>query len=599
MTEPMSNVDPKVILNANYGTTNNIEHEDSSKILSETLFYIADILKDHCGPYGKFALINNDANSEPIFTKDGINIVKSIDFASPIQTFIKNQMVYIGSRIESKIGDGTTSSMIIFASALGKFIKRVSESGKRYSYNEILEASKIFLRNIEKAYETVPISLNDFSEEDRIKAIKFIARNQALTSSHGDEEIAKAIEEAFSIIPEGVFGHITIDKEGFETDKRISLHIDESQYSVDKVSILLDSMLNTDTKTWYKAKNIMTYVATVPLADGDPTTARIIEAVEQAVKDNTPLAVLLPSGSSGTHMQQLCTLFNTNPDHKVVVFEFPFHTKEDYSKSILLLSGRPYSNGTNVFNFDIYFKDHKLAINGIYDNPTNSVIHPFYGNKKDYKDYNEYIETLDALIAKQKAAPISEATTKFINSTTKQRNAMYLTKRATILIGGNAYDSAAAVDVVVDCTLAVKSSLINGFVFGGNRTLHKTITDEFLRPDVSNSKNNIDELIVDLAMSFTSAIHEVALATYPTTESANKAISDSDMTSNVLHLDDPSYSYEDIRSGKNLDISNVIIQPSTTDIELIKRFIEVGLKFVNVARIISSSGYYIREAKNR
>ena len=28
----------------------------------------------------------------------------------------------------------------------------------------------------------------------------------------------------------------------------------------------------------------------------------------QAVKDNTSLAVLLPSGSSGTHMQQLCTL---------------------------------------------------------------------------------------------------------------------------------------------------------------------------------------------------------------------------------------------------------------------------------------------------
>lgn len=104
-----------VPMDNNIGMSNRLEKGEMQRIMVETLSDLADVLKDHCGPYGKYAAITSPVNpsAEPIFTKDGINIVRSIDYVSQVQQFIRHTLMYMGSRIESTAGDGTTSAMII------------------------------------------------------------------------------------------------------------------------------------------------------------------------------------------------------------------------------------------------------------------------------------------------------------------------------------------------------------------------------------------------------------------------------------------------------------------------------------------------------
>ena len=50
-----------------------------------------------------------------VFTKDGRNIINSMNFVSPIEEIFKEMMVHIASRVDNKAGDGTTSSMYLAA----------------------------------------------------------------------------------------------------------------------------------------------------------------------------------------------------------------------------------------------------------------------------------------------------------------------------------------------------------------------------------------------------------------------------------------------------------------------------------------------------
>ena len=101
------------IVNANIGVTNILESNDIYTIMLDTFTDIVRVLSDHCGPYGKFAMITSATNrvAEPVFTKDGIGIVRAMEYMSVMQEYVRNTLAYMGSRVETAAGDGTTSSI--------------------------------------------------------------------------------------------------------------------------------------------------------------------------------------------------------------------------------------------------------------------------------------------------------------------------------------------------------------------------------------------------------------------------------------------------------------------------------------------------------
>ena len=131
----MSN-EPKNLVNANIGITNIIEHDEIRSTMMETFIELAEKLKKHCGPFSGTAILTNpdDMMAEPVFTKDGINIVNAISYAAPMQDFVRKQLAYMGARIDRSAGDGTTSSMIIMAYTMSNLLNFISSKCKEKTY---------------------------------------------------------------------------------------------------------------------------------------------------------------------------------------------------------------------------------------------------------------------------------------------------------------------------------------------------------------------------------------------------------------------------------------------------------------------------------
>ena len=243
------------IVNANIDVTNVIESHDIQSIMLNTFMDIVKILSDHCGPYGKFAMITSATNriAEPIFTKDGIGIVRALEYMSVMQEYVRNTLVYMGSRIETAAGDGTTSSMIICAYGMCKLLNGILTSHNAYSYTDLEREYKLFAKHVESILKqncyTIDKLLEGFDkEEDRKTIIYRAAYSQAYTSSHGNKELSHAVATLFAETPKEAWDCMYIEKAKYESDKRYEVVIDESQYTCNNVRIFPNNSL-TDRKS--------------------------------------------------------------------------------------------------------------------------------------------------------------------------------------------------------------------------------------------------------------------------------------------------------------------------------------------------------------
>ena len=192
-------------MDVNFGISNRLEKAEFEKMMTETLTDLANVLKDHCGPYGKFSAITSvtDPSAEPVFTKDGINILRAIHYASPVQEFVRHTLMYMGSRVETSAGDGTTSAMIIMAIAMVKLLKNLKKIN--CTYQDLVDVYNISIaKQLDNRYKDMTYTVDYLTDKvyerysDWCKktdkaginkmVIKRIAYSQAYTSSHGDEE---------------------------------------------------------------------------------------------------------------------------------------------------------------------------------------------------------------------------------------------------------------------------------------------------------------------------------------------------------------------------------------------------------------------------
>ena len=153
-------------------------------------------------------------------------------------------------------------------------------------------------------------------------------------------------------------------------------------------------------------------------------------------------------------------------------------------------------------------------------------------------------------------------------------------------IGGSAYDNAAGRDIVMDALLATKCSLTQGFVAGRCVTLKYVleqlipyITIENVSGTASSRKYTVVKLLIDALLNSISEINnEMDIPTN---------VRESDSPADIIRLNDPSYEVP-----KTLGIAlqekkdYCIIQPAMTDLTFLKRFGELGLKFLTANSVI-------------
>lgn len=607
MSEPTFN---PAIVNANIGIANCIEENDINTVIINTFKEIADILSDHCGPYGKYAMIPNVTSAliaEPTFTKDGINIVRALEYASPMQTYVKQFLAYMGSRIERAAGDGTTSAMIICATALRLMIERVNalyeEDNICYTFDELETEYQRFVQDIEKQYAKIIDSDYVFTVETLAKnapnltteeIIYRVAYGQAYTSSHGNRTLSEAIASLFAFTPKIAWDYMSISKSSYESDKPFYIEVDHNQYTINNARIFPTAAMTEKLGTECYRENIPTIMTVETPNMGNTETEALLNVISSAIIEGKPLAVICPDDMDRATHNWLSDMFDKNPEHQTIFFFVPI--KNIQLNDIINL--KLFSNNFHPLampELKLKFNGKDLMVNNIYDNPTDSIIHPYYRNK-DYPDYNMLLDHIDKLIDQINSEVANRNNNYQLVELQKLRLKLTVTKRHQFMISGVAYDAAALIDIVIDCMLAVKNTLTKGFVYGGNISLYNTISNLNLIPATDKYKKLYDIY----CYSFLEAIKTVHEANYKYTNivSIDMPTHAHDITKDI---DDPVQT-PTVRALLERPIETckeypVIIQPKLVDLELIKRFGEIALKFIKMHRIIVPGGLYTNPEK--
>lgn len=592
------------IVNANIGITNVIESEDIYSVMLDTFIDIVRILSDHCGPYGKFAMITSATNriAEPVFTKDGIGIVRALEYMSVMQEYVRNTLVYMGSRIETAAGDGTTSSMIICAQGMYTLLKSILDSKFAYSYTDLERAYREFSSSIEdflnkNCYNIDKLLEGVTSEKDRKTIVYRAAYSQAYTSSHGNKELSDAVATLFAETPKEAWNYLYIEKAKYESDKKYEVVVDESQYTCNNVRIFPNNSLTDNMGTARIRDYGLIHLCGVPpcvddtYIDGHEIYTNIANSV---VNDHDyEEAFICSKDIDANTLNQLNLLFNKHPNTKTVLFLVDT-TDPRLNDIVCMKVLRNDVQMLSGFYGGYTFEGSDLKIDkGLYENKEGSKLNPMVGNK-DFAMLNEMLDNLDKIIAQIKSQTANRVLNEQLNNLQKLRLKLLVSKRTYFRIGGNAYDVAASTDVVLDAILAVKHSLTKGFCLGGNKTLYRACNEHCL-------KHNQHILFSDgLQTIFANAIMSGIVQVFDSTVKwfdedkrplFNECVSQDISNHEIIPMEDRVTTIKALK--ENLDKNTFIVpivQPVSADIEIVKRFGELALKFVETVRIISPGG---------
>lgn len=598
-------------VNSNEGITNIIGNDEIRTTMISTFIELANILKDHCGPYSGTAILTNPQNpmAEPVFTKDGINIISSIKYANVMQDFARMQLAYMGSRVERGAGDGTTSAMIIMAYAVANLLKYLKKSKYYYTLDDLTMVWDILVGRVEDMYNGYKQYTNDLKDPE---AIRHIAASQAYTSSHGDRQLAECIGEMFANTPREVWDTLTVQKASYESEEKYRVDIKEAQYTIDDVTVFPVNRRNKEIEcTTIEHANCLTRTF---LTIGDDSQKFVHDYIEQCIKDGTQLIIFTCNDLDSNTINHYENLFSENPDHHVLFFlsRFEDGVLNDINAIDMIraqMSGPLDMTQLNMFEADLELDGSTLRIkSGLFiENPYDSRQNPVYGLNPYYKSesypiYNKYIEHIKQIISKEKS-DITRKNTKVIDKFTRILHKLIATKDVTFTVGGAAYDNAAGQDIAMDALLAAKCSLTEGCVSGGFLTLREMLTKNtsytYSGDCVAYGKKRAD-LLKAYKEAIVEGIAQVNKAIIDRlSPDAKKKIKGKEFSPfNVLRLDDPSYavpeSFIHARGNKN---EYCVLQPAMTDITFMKRFGEVGLKFLTANRVITSGYYYVNKEK--
>lgn len=167
---------------------NNVVNENKlHKVQKDILGYLKDCLAKTYGPMGSYTAILKGENAQTIqaeYSKDGMKVLKNIIFSEPIEMAMQSQILEITRYVESKVGDGTTSAVIL--------------SSLIYDgLNSLIEYKKIPPRLVIQSFkELVELAKNIISNRGRNVTLEDIY-NICMISTNGNEVVSNQIKNIY------------------------------------------------------------------------------------------------------------------------------------------------------------------------------------------------------------------------------------------------------------------------------------------------------------------------------------------------------------------------------------------------------------------
>ena len=484
-------------ISGNLNVTNTLSGYDLYTQIIETCKQIHSVLVDHCGPYATDALVIQDTDGRnlkdshyAIFTKDGINIVRAIQFVSPIQKHIQNLVVYVGSRVDSRSHDGTTTAMLLFTALVILYFTKLNEtliSSKVPNYRQLRSEFLETLKILSDGFEQSVVNIDRFSTDmgiSRTDAIRYIAYHQAMLSSKGDRELSNAIVEVVETLPTELYGLFSVSQSKIETDKRFTVVKDDFDFVLTVVSNL-DNM-NHRMNTEYLAESCDLIVSEDDLVRGNPALLVVQSHVELAKQNLLTRDLVIITKSIDATLHGLISAYNKANKHQIVIFNISTH--KPYSSRVTILSALAavasvHSMQEHVIdpslpyviqNAKVHYKNSRLFVSNLYTKDA-SAYHPSFTDPTRFIPYTKMVadirEELEEFISGRRRIETAASSAMYEDYVEIYRR-MISSDVRNLQISGMRHDTLADRDILQDAFGAVLSSLEHGFVFDGYLKLY-------------------------------------------------------------------------------------------------------------------------------
>ena len=285
-----------IVMNPENNVQNVVGQSDLRNVIRVTLTQLTNQLLDISGPYSRNAFIMKDimkltegmnvntigrSTKNTIFTRDGRTTLKHIGYNSPLQRYIKDDVIdFMGERIDANCKDGTTTSMLFTAAFLLYLMREpasftfTSTTDIEAAYTRVagivleeLEADRVTVADL---IEYVQTNFSDIQPKfGIIEARKLIAYMQAYTSSSGNASIAEAVADVIARTPENQHGeNITWQFPLVETETTgVEAKQSDFQFRT-QAMILTHRMCNHRRNTVYLAESADLLITRSPISNG-------------------------------------------------------------------------------------------------------------------------------------------------------------------------------------------------------------------------------------------------------------------------------------------------------------------------------------------
>ncbi len=467
---------PKEVLNSNIDKLNAIRHEDFVEIADNTVSSIAKMILPLCGKNALYDLVvyqqmAGDYNTN-VFSNDGIHILQSLEFMSPIQTYICNYIKYIADRVEKASADGTSTAILLSCTLLSSVLREGQEIRSMEDLNDAnvvamlcrsAETLSKSLKQVREDLEDCKIDLSKVTEDIRSRLIYQLA----YTTSKGMGDLAEYMVEIYKDLPEELYSFSVYTKEIVETDTRFRIkHFDydlglsvlpstatiynANLYTeverkspkvlilpegIDDINLLLDYLANLigredTTHVFVVTKELLPKDEIAILNQFDPKSITLCQHTNyNKCLLNNPIELMAALASSGKEYTQLKSI-------------------EDLDSILLSPDSVKIIDGNNLQMFGLY-------------EATDSYIHPLYKGDSPY--YNQLVHELSTKINELRGSHSSNTTSDLKTFMTIFK-LLVCPKLPVLVIGGSTIEILANTNVVNDVSGVVSTALRHGVV---------------------------------------------------------------------------------------------------------------------------------------
>ena len=497
------------------GYTNVIPKEEFAHLVFDTCSTIINILRSCCGVGAKYNLVikpelsnrgsgfgsddmydTGSLNELNIYSKDGAHSIDSLEFGNEVQNYIKNAILYVGKSVDLACGDGTTTSMLFVSYFLQKFaydiiisedeekkmVPALYDNTTKYLNDEFDNIIDSYMGKLEGDKITVQDLMKDFeiSEEEAIYVVAWI---QTYTSSHRNEEFAKAFGNAFSNLPKECARYVKVVHPEMEFDKLITLKLDSNQFEFDGM-LLNTEMLNTEFKRGYYKENVKLLNVPFGLPDASVFVTELNKYINTLNYGDT-LIIISPDVSKTLAAEWSNINYKTNKVKQeenipeVIFFNMADHISKfsHISYSSLALTGiMNVSPMENVLEHPIkdsvvdgvtvsYNGSNKIVLDKMFTCEEGSRLHPGNLHPEKYIYFTEIKNFM--MIQKDRIEKLHMKDNQERSMIIKALSSMEKVGNSTIISGGTTMEQLANRLVFQDCLAACTSSIDTGFVCNG------------------------------------------------------------------------------------------------------------------------------------